>query len=162
MLSPFRGFMDARSEMNRMLEEMLSGMSRRGGRQQQDAALDQWAPATDVLSEDGDLVLRAELPGVKKDDVDISFANGVLTISGERRDEQESKDRGYHAREVRYGSFSRSLRLPEGTNPDDIHARFEDGMLEVTVKDAAQELRQRPRRIQIEGSEESQDDEQQS
>ena len=151
MLSPFRGFMDTQGEMNRMLEEMVGRFGRRPVRQAQPELL---SPATDVLSRDGDLVLRSELPGVKQDDLEVTLSNGVLTISGERQDEQESEGSGYHSREMHYGSFSRSFRVPDNVSGDDVHARFDDGVLEVTLKGAA-EVRQ-PERIQVEGSESSQ------
>lgn len=148
MLSPFRGFMDTQGEVSRVLDEMFGGFGRRPVRHSE-----RLTPATDVLSRDGDLVLRAELPGVKQDDVDVTLSNGVLTISGERRDENEKEGAGYHSRELRYGSFSRSVRVPDNVSSDDIHARFDDGVLQVTVKGAA-EVRQ-PERIQVEGSESS-------
>ncbi len=103
-----------------------------------------------MVTKDGDLVIRAELPGVKQDDVDITLHNNVLTISGERKAEQEEERGGYHVRERRYGTFSRSLALPEGLDESKIHARYENGVLEVTVEGAAQV--QEPKRIQIEGS----------
>lgn len=149
MLSPFRSFMDTQGEVNRLLDEMFGGFGRRSGRQ-----VERWSPATDVLSRDGDLVLRAELPGVKQEDVDVTLSNGVLTISGERRDEQERKGAGYHSRELRYGTFSRSVRIPDHIGSEDIHARFDDGVLQVTVKGAA--AVREPERIQVEGSESSQ------
>src|SRR5918997_5339097 len=134
MLSPFRGrrgFYDPVSEMNRMFDEMLGGgLARRQGGQQQRAEVTEWAPAIDVLTKDSDLVLRAELPGVKQEDVDITLHDNVLTISGERRAEQEEERGGYHIRERRYGSFRRSLALPEGIDESKISARYEDGVLE--------------------------------
>jgi HSP20 family protein len=104
----------------------------------------------DVLTKDGDLVIRAELPGVKLEDVDITLHNGVLTISGEHKADQEEERGGYHVRERRYGSFRRSMTLPEGVDESKIHARFEDGVLEVTVENAA--IEQAPKHIEIEGS----------
>jgi len=147
MLSPFRGFYDAQSEVDRLFNEMLGGRGRgrQGGQQ-----LAQWAPAVDVLTKDGDLVVRAELPGVKQEDVDITLQNGLLTISGEHKVDEEEDRGGYHVRERRYGSFRRSMTLPEGTDESKVHARFEDGVLEVTVEGAAVE--QAPKRIEIEGS----------
>lgn len=145
MLSPFRGFMDTQGEINRMFDEVFGGLTRRGLARQPERV----TPAMDVLSQDGDLVLRAELPGVKHEDVDVTLSNGVLTISGERKDEQERQGAGYHSRELRYGSFSRSMRVPEGVGSEDVHARFEDGVLEVTVKGAA--AVREPERIQVEG-----------
>ena len=138
------------SEMNRMFDDMLGGMMRRPGGQQQRAEMTEWAPAIDVVAKDGDLVLRAELPGIKQEDVDITLHENVLTVSGERKAEQEEERSGYYVRERRYGSFSRSLTLPQGVDESKIHARYEDGVLEVTVEGAA--AVQEPKRIQIEGS----------
>ena len=104
----------------------------------------------DVLTKDGNLVIRAELPGIKLEDVDITLQNGVMTISGEHKVDQEEERAGYHVRERRHGSFRRSMTLPEGTDESKIHARFEDGVLEVTVEGAAVE--KAPKRIEIEGS----------
>jgi HSP20 family protein len=147
-LTPFRGFYDMQSEMNRMLDEVFGSLARTGRRQGE--APTQWAPALDVLQEDGDIVVRAELPGVKQEDVDITFQNGVLTISGVRQAEEQKEGSGYYIRERRYGSFRRSMSLPEGTDESNISARFLDGVLEVRVAGAA--AVQEPRRIQIEGS----------
>src|SRR5215207_5553592 len=111
MLSPFRGrrgFYDPVSEMNRMFDDMLGNLARRP-RGQQSTEVTEWAPAIDVVTEDGNLVIRAELPGVNQEDVDITLHNNVLTISGERKAEQEEERGGYYVRERRYGSFSRSL-----------------------------------------------------
>ena len=152
MLSPRRGrrgFYDPVSEVNRMFEDMLGNLARQP-RGQQGTEVTEWAPAIDVVTEDGDLVIRAELPGVKQEDVDITLHNNVLTISGERKAEQEEERGGYYVRERRYGSFSRSLSVPEGVDESKIHARYENGVLEVTVEGAAEV--QEPKRIQIEGS----------
>jgi HSP20 family protein len=145
MLNPFRGFYDAQSEVDRLFDEMFGGQGRRGGQQ-----LAQWAPAVDVLTKDGDLVIRAELPGVKQEDVDITLQNGVLTISGEHKVDEEQERGNYHVRERRYGSFRRSMTLPEGTDESKVQARFKDGVLKVTVEGAA--IEQAPKRIEIEGA----------
>jgi HSP20 family protein len=152
MLSPFRGrgFYDPLSEVNRVFDDMFGSLMRRPGSQQRAHQLTEWAPAIDVVTKDSDLVIRAELPGVKQEDVDITLENNVLTISGERKAEQEEERGGYHVRERRYGSFSRSLALPEGLDEGKIHARYDNGVLEVTVEGAA--AVQEPKRIQIEGS----------
>ena len=146
-LSPFRGFYDMQSEMNRMFDEAFGSLARGGGRREVDEAT-RWAPALDVLHEDGDIVVRAELPGVKLEDVDITIHNGVLTISGERKAEQQREGSGYYVRERRYGSFRRSMTLPQGVDENSIHARFDGGVLEVRVAGAA--AVQEPKRIQIE------------
>ena len=147
-LSPFRGFYDMQGEMNRMFDEVFGNLAR-GSRRQLNGGTE-WAPAVDVLQEDGDIVVRAELPGVKQEDVDVTFHNGVLTISGERKAEEEKEGSGYYVRERRYGSFRRSMTLPQGTDESGISARFQDGVLEVRVTGAA--AVQEPKRIQIQGS----------
>jgi HSP20 family protein len=150
MLSPFRGFYDVQSEVDRLFNEMLGGLSRGRERQGAGQQLATWAPAVDVLTKDADLLIRCELPGLKQDDVDITLQNGVLTISGEHKVDEEQERGNYHVRERRYGSFRRSMTLPEGTDESKVHARFEDGVLEVRVEGAA--IEQAPKRIEIEGS----------
>ncbi len=148
MLDPFRGFSDMQSQMNRMFEQMLGNFAPRGGRQLE--GVTEWAPPIDVTTQNGNIVIRAELPGVKPEDVDITLQDNVLTISGERKAEQEEERGGYHIKERRYGSFSRSFTLPQGTDESKINARYEHGVLELTVEGAA--AVQEPKRIQIEGS----------
>jgi HSP20 family protein len=97
-LAPFRGFWDVQSEVNRLFDQMLGGLMRRADGQ---ARVTEWAPAIDVLTKDGDLVVRAELPGVRQEDVDITLQDNVLTISGERKVEQEEQRGGYYVRERR-------------------------------------------------------------
>lgn len=148
-ISPFRGrgFYDVQGEMNRVLDEMFGGLARVGGRQQGERPM-QWAPALDVLHEDGDGVVRAELPGVKQEDVEVTLHRGVLTISGRREAEEQRQGSGFYVRERRYGTFRRSMTLPESVEDDAISARFRDGVLEIRVSGAA--AVQEPRRIQIE------------
>ena len=147
-LTPFRGFYDMQSEINRMLKETLGSLAL--GPQRRLNGGTEWVPALDVLQEDGDIVVRAELPGVKQEDVDITYQNGVLTISGVRQAEEQKEGSGYYVRERRYGSFRRSMSLPEGTDESSITARFRDGVLEVRVTGAA--AVEEPKRIQIEGA----------
>lgn len=151
-LSPFRrggGFWDPLSEMNRMFDEKFGNLMRRPGGQQRVRQVTESAPAVDVVTKDANLVIRAELPGVKQEDIDITLHDTVLTISGERRVEQEEERGGYYVRERRSGSFSRSLTLPEGVDESKIRARYEDGVLEVIVEGAA--AVEEPKRIQVEG-----------
>jgi HSP20 family protein len=150
-MSPFgsgRGFYDLHSEMNRLFDETFAALSHRPGGQQRAQQLTEWAPAVDVLQRDGDLVVRAELPGVRPEDVDITVQDRVLTISGERREEQEGQRGGYYVRERKRGSFQRSMTLPEGVDEDRIQARYENGVLEVTIEGAA--AAREPRRIPVE------------
>lgn len=143
MLSPFRGFRDFQSEVDRMMGEAFGQLPRQAERTE-------WAPAIDAVTEDGNLVIRAELPGMKREDVEVSFHDGVLTISGEHRQEEEKKDTRYLIRERRYGSFRRSMTLPPGIDESKIKASFKEGVLEVTVEGGASEVEQQPKRIEIE------------
>jgi HSP20 family protein len=144
-----RGFYDPRSEMNRLFEEVFGGLNRRSGSQQRTQGDAEWAPAIDVVQKNEDLVVRAELPGVKLEDVEMTVHQGVLTISGKRDEQREEERGGYLVRERRSGSFRRSLQLPEGADEHSIRARFENGVLEVSIKGAA--AAQGPKRIQVEG-----------
>ncbi len=92
-----------------------------------------WAPQIEMFERDGELVVRADLPGLKKEDVKVEFTDDGLTIAGERRSEHEEKGAGYYRSERSYGNFYRRLPLPEGANPDNSTANFHDGVLEVTV-----------------------------
>jgi HSP20 family protein len=146
-----RGFYDPQSEMNRLFDEMLGGLSssRRSGGQQRGREAAEWAPPIDVVQKDDDLVVRAELPGAKLEDVEVTVHQGVLTISGKREEQSEEERGGYLVRERRSGSFRRSLQLPERVDEDSIQARFENGVLEVSIRGGA--AVQGPKRIQLEG-----------
>ena len=89
-------------------------------------------PAVDSFVKNGDLVVRADLPGIEPKDVELSVEDDRLLIKGERNTVHEEKDGGY--REVSYGRFERSVRLPRGVDPESIKASYKDGVLEVTVK----------------------------
>jgi len=144
-----RGFYDPQSEVNRLFDEMFGNVGRTTSARQQGDQPMQWAPTLDVLHEEGDLLIRAELPGVKREDVEITLHERVLTISGGRRAEEQRERTGYYVRERRHGSFRRSLVLPHDVEEGEISARFEAGILEVRVPGGAAE--RVPKRIQIQG-----------
>jgi HSP20 family protein len=103
------------------------------------AALDTaWAPTTDAYEADGKFVVKAELPGVKQEDITVRVEDGFLTIAAKRQEETERKEAQYHTCERFLGTMQRSFALPEGMEPDKITARFADGMLEVQVPLPAQ------------------------
>jgi HSP20 family protein len=92
-----------------------------------------WAPDLEVIERNGKLLVRADLPGLAKEDVKVNVVDDVLTIQGERKKEIETKKDDFYRTERTYGSFFRSLALPEGTKTDQVHATFKDGVLEVTM-----------------------------
>lgn len=92
-----------------------------------------WEPAVDVYEEDHKYVVKAELPGVNKDDIDVSVSGDTLTIKGERKDEREEKEENYYLSERSYGNFVRSMKLPSTVDADNIEASFDDGVLEVKL-----------------------------
>ena len=91
------------------------------------------SPSMDIYDEDNDIVIKAEVPGVNKDDIDISVDKNRLTISGEKKQETKVKEKNFHRMERSYGSFSRSFRLPDGVNADKAKAEFKDGILEIRI-----------------------------
>ncbi len=105
-----------------------------------------WMPAMDLVEADDHFVLKADLPGMSEEDVSIEVRDNALTISGERKAEHESRERGWYRVERSFGRFSRSLSLPEGIDADAISANFERGVLSVTIPKPEQ---RKPRRISI-------------
>lgn len=112
-----------------------------------------WMPAMDLIETDEHFVLRADLPGLGEDDVKLEVEDRVLTVSGERNAEHESKGEGYYRLERATGSFSRTLSLPEGVDASAITASFDKGVLEVRIPKPEQV---RPRRISIQVGDEPQ------
>jgi HSP20 family protein len=95
-----------------------------------------WMPRINVKQSGDDLAINVELAGIKPEDVEIEVSDGVLTVKGDRKSESETKDQGWLIRESSFGSFERSMALPEGVDPDSIKADFNDGMLEIHVPKA--------------------------
>jgi HSP20 family protein len=107
-----------------------------------------WSPQVETLRRGDRLVIRADLPGMNRDDVKVEVDNGVLTISGERSDENEEDSDEYYRSERSYGSFYRAIPLPEGIDENACEAKFKDGVLEVSVPMPKQEERQ-PKQIKV-------------
>jgi HSP20 family molecular chaperone IbpA len=107
-----------------------------------------WAPQLETFQRGDQFVVRADLPGLKKEDVNIEVTDDVLTIQGERRDEREEDREGYYRSERSYGSFYRVVPLPEGAISESAKAAFKDGVLEITVQAPPHEVSRR-RRLEI-------------
>ena len=96
-----------------------------------------WAPSVDITETDTAYVIKGEIPGVNKEDVKVNIEDGMLTMSGERKQEKEEKDKKFHRIERSYGSFMRSFRLPDNVDETAVKAEFKDGMLNVTLPKSA-------------------------
>ena len=137
---PVRDLLTLQERMSRMLEGSYRG-------QDEDWALGgSWAPAVDIYEKDGNIVLKAELPGVDPKDVDVRVENNLLTLRGERKFDTEVKRDNYHRVERSYGSFSRSFTLPNVVDTQNIKAEYRDGVLHMTLPKREEA---KPRQIQI-------------
>lgn len=137
------------SDMNRLFDAFFQG---RGGRALGGGA-QRWIPPMDLTEAGGEYVLRADLPGLTKEDIDIQVKDDVLTISGERKSEHHDNGEGFYRVERSFGRFSRSLDLPTGVEATSVSAEFNNGVLEVRVPKPAEA---QPTKVQIgngEGSE---------
>jgi HSP20 family protein len=93
----------------------------------------EWSPSVDIVENEKEYLIKAELPEIERKDVKVTVQNGILTFSGERRFEREEKGRKYHRIERSYGSFVRSFDLPDDADPEHVEAKFSDGMLTIHV-----------------------------
>jgi HSP20 family protein len=110
--------------------------------------LQSWTPPVEVFHRDNELVVRADLPGLSKDDIKVDVTEDRITLQGERRSEHEEKREGLYRSERSYGSFSRVIPVPEGTITDQAKATFKDGVLEITMPAPPEQVR-RGRRLEI-------------
>ncbi len=113
------------AEMRTRLDQVFMDISPRGGHS--------FMPAMDVVKSNGCLMIKADLPGIKAEEVEIRIEDDILTLCGEHEESHEDKGADWVRKERRFGSFSRSLPLPSGVDPDQITAKTHDGVLEVTV-----------------------------
>ena len=131
------------NEMNRLFNTFFDqpAPTSRGG-----APGRRWMPAMDLVETTDHYVLRADLPGLSDDDVNIQLQDNVLTISGERSAQHDDTEEGYYRLERAFGSFARSLTLPDGVDPDGVQAHFDRGVLEIRIPKPDQK---KPRQVQI-------------
>ena len=139
---PFRELATLQNDMNRLFNTAFDTPAGTGN----GGTLRRWMPAMDLVETDDEFVVRADLPGLGEDDVKIEVEDNILTLSGERKAEHESKQEGYHRVERAFGAFSRSLTLPKGVDPEAVTASFDRGVLEVHIPKPEQ---RKPRRISI-------------
>lgn len=138
---PFRELAAFQSEMSRL----MNGLTEGNGRTTQS-----WVPAVDVWETEDSLVYAFDLPGLTKDEISIELEDGALTVSAQRKREHEVSEDRYFRYERRFGTFARTIALPQGVGEDAINADYRDGVLEVRVGKPEQA---KPRRIEIGGTE---------
>lgn len=139
---PFRDLRTLQDEMNRLFSSTFT----RGGGSDEQMFGGNWTPSVDIFENKDNIVLEAELPGLKPEDVNISIENNVLTISGERKFEKKDEGDNFHRVERGYGSFTRSFTLPPTVSAENATAEFENGILHLTL---AKREEAKPRRIEI-------------
>jgi HSP20 family protein len=137
--TPSQQLANAREPFYRLFDTFLNDAG-------EDLATRTWTPPVDIQETDDSYRIQAELPGLKKEDLQITLENNVLRLSGERKFEKDVKKENYHRIERTYGTFSRSFALPIQVSPDKVEAKFEDGVLTIVVPKAEQA---KPRHIAI-------------
>lgn len=139
--NPFRQLSTLRDDLDRFFENPLAGVG-----DVTQPFMSGWMPAMDLYEDKDNFVLKAELPGMKKEDIEISLHEGVLTVSGERKSEEEHKDAETYRSERFFGRFHRTMSLPKPVMGDKVAASYKDGILTVTLPKAEEA---KPKQIQI-------------
>lgn len=130
---PLRELEDVSNRLNRIFGRLPARAER--GREM--LAVADWSPSADITETDTAYLIKAEIPGVKKEDVKVSVQHGMLTMQGERKMEKEEKGKKFHRVERSYGSFVRSFRMPADADENSVKAEFKDGMLNITLTKSA-------------------------
>jgi len=122
---PFRDMLSLRADMDRLFSSLFGGApeEREGF----------WAPVVDIEEDNENILVRAEIPGMKKEDIKVSVQGNMLTITGERKQEDEVKNKTFHRVERSYGRFSRMITLPTDVDSDKVKASYKDGILNITL-----------------------------
>ncbi len=144
---PFNEMMAVQRDMNRLFSSLGMPLYTSRG----DGERVAWMPTVDVIRKENELLVRAELPGVKPEDVDVSVTEDVLAIKGKREEKEEYRQGDYVRKESTFGSFERQIMLPQGVDAQDIKAEYRDGVLEVRVPTPGKMPEQKVRRVPISG-----------
>jgi HSP20 family protein len=143
---PFTQMSTLWDEMNQLFEEHFGGRSL----MRPLTGITRWAPSVDMFETDDEVVVKADVPGMSKEDLEVTVTEEFITISGESKSEEEVKEENYMRRERRYGKFTRRLPLPAAVHLDEAKAKFTDGILEVRVPKEAEPEKEEGRKIDIE------------
>lgn len=134
------------NELQNRFNTLFGRTALRPGNGEEALGLADWAPAVDISEDDKEFVIKAELPGLKREEVKVTIEEGVLSITGERKSEKEEKNKKFHRVERSYGSFLRSFTLPDGADATKVNAEFSDGMLNVRL---AKTPKAQPKTIEV-------------
>ena len=141
---PFRGVSTLQDQINRLFNETFD-------RSSEEASLTPWAPAVDIYETEQSLVVKADLPDIKPEELDIRVENNILTIRGERQFEKKVNESNYLRVERAYGSFSRSFSLANTVNSEAIQAEYKNGVLTLTIP-KREEAKPKQIKIRVEGT----------
>jgi HSP20 family protein len=122
---PFRDMLNLRADMDRFFKSFFSSLP------EDKEGL--WAPIIDIEEDNENYIVRAEIPGMKKEEIKVTVRDNLLTVSGERKHEKEVKEKTYHRIERSYGKFKRTITLPSAVDADKIKASYKDGVLNITL-----------------------------
>ena len=139
---PFRNVATLQDRINRLFEDAFP----RSRDIDDDVSMCAWRPAVDIYETENGLVLKAELPGVKKEDVSVEIKDNILTLKGERVEDKRVDEDNYYRRERCFGTFQRSFNLEQNIQPEKIKAKFKDGVLEVEIPRPEEE---KPKKISV-------------
>jgi HSP20 family protein len=140
--NPWKEMSVLQNRMNRLFYEPFL----RSDREDDELSMGAWYPAVDMFDNDDKIIIKAELPGMKKDDFSVDVKDRVLTLSGERNYDNEVKEENYYRRERTYGMFKRAFHLPADVDADNIKAEFKDGVLRVEIPKPE---KQKPKQITV-------------
>jgi len=138
---PFRDLSLLQDRMNRLFDE-----TGRGHRGDEPAATTTWSPSVDIFETEGEIIVKAELPGIDRKDILLNLEKNVLTLKGERKFEKETKEENYHRIERAYGGFSRAFSIPATVDEEKIRADYKDGVLKIALPKKEQV---KPKQIKI-------------
>src|SRR5438477_1471728 len=136
---PFRELATLQNRVNTLFQDYNRG-------QDELTTTSSFVPAVDVYEDEHKVTLKLEIPGINQEDVDIRLENNTLTVRGERKFNSEEKEENFHRIERRYGSFTRSFTLPNTVNPEDVHAGYNNGVLEIKLGKRAEA---KPKQIKV-------------
>lgn len=137
---PLREMEEISEQMDRLFEEMSGRIGMSALKRSPSSGLRMWMPAVDMIDKKGEILVRADLPGMEKTDIHVSVTDSILTIRGERKSEEEKKEENYYYCESSYGSFVRNITLPVPVDKDKIKAEYKNGILELLLPKSKQSI----------------------